>query len=144
MALYQSSQKLRLDSAFGEFKKSPALKAKAIANLGPSTGDGGAVTQATSRTTGVTLNKKYGAITTNTASLAAGAAATFTVTNSMVSPTDVPQVAIKSGTTTVQTRAYVSAVGNGTFNITINNGHASTAEVGAIVISFAIQKSVAA
>jgi hypothetical protein len=49
--------------------------------IGYATGAGGAVTQATDRTTGVTLSKLTGQITTNNASLAAGAEAEFTVTN---------------------------------------------------------------
>src|SRR3990167_7492745 len=49
--------------------------------FGAKVGDGGAVTQATNRTTGVTLNKVSGAITTHTASLAAEGTADFVVTN---------------------------------------------------------------
>ena len=47
-------------------------------------GTGSSVTQATNRTTAVTINTPTGAITTNTASLAAEAAAAFTVNCSAV------------------------------------------------------------
>ncbi len=45
---------------------------------------GGAVTQLTSKATGVTVNAPSGAITTDDASLAGNAEVTFTVTNSSV------------------------------------------------------------
>ena len=54
---------------------------------------GGAVTQATSKSTGVTLNKPCGAITMHNASLAGDAEVSFTVTNSEVAATDVVLVA---------------------------------------------------
>jgi len=49
--------------------------------LGYGTGSGGTVTQATSKTTNVTLNKTNGKITMNNASLGAGASATFGLLN---------------------------------------------------------------
>jgi len=112
----------------------------ASAPLGYATGAGGTVTQATSRTTGVTLNKTCGAITTHTASLAAGAEAAFTVTNSAVAATDTVVLSIKSGAAATPL-AWVSAVAAGSFQITISNLHASTAETGAIVINFAVLKA---
>lgn len=113
--------------------------------LGYSTGAGGAVTQGTNRSTGVTLSKLTGAITTHTTSLAAGANAAFTVTNSLVAATDTVLVSLKSGNTGVGTCVpFVSAVGAGSFEITISNQHASTAETGACVLNFAVIKAVAA
>jgi hypothetical protein len=109
---------------------------KSGAGIGYGTGAGGAVTQATSRTTGVTLSKSTGAITTNTTSLAAGASATFTVTNTAIGANDVVDVSIKSGQTNKETSVKVSAVAAGSFDITVHNQHASTAETGAIVINF--------
>ena len=123
---------------------SSVLSTSATAGIGYATGAGGAVTQATSRTTGVTLNTITGAITTNTASLAAAAAATFTVTNSAVAVTDVIHMSIRSGATTVFTTARVTAVAAGSFDITIQNTHASTAETGAIIVNFVVIKGVAA
>lgn len=113
---------------------------KSGAVIGYGTGAGGAVTQATSRTTGVTLSKATGAITTNTTSLAAGASATFTVTNTVVTALDVVNVAIKSGQTNKETSVAVTAVAAGSFDITVYNQHASTAETGAIVINFVVIK----
>lgn len=112
---------------------------------GAGNGSGSTVTQATNRTTGVTLNTVTGQITTNTASLAAEAAATFTVTNSKVELGDVPIVAIQSGTNSGNTTAAVVVVAAGSFQIQIanNNVAAGTAETGAIIINFALIKAVA-
>lgn len=95
------------------------------------------VTQITDRSTGVTLNTTCGQITTDTTSLAAAAEATFVVTNDKVTAKSVPIVAIASGAAAT-TQAFVSAVANGSFSITVANLHASTAETGALVINFAI------
>lgn len=116
---------------------------KSGAVIGYGTGTGGTVTQATNRTTGVTLSKATGAITTNTTSLAAGASATFTVTNTVVTALDVVNVAIKSGQTNKETSVAVTAVAAGSFDITVHNQHASTAETGAIVINFVVIKGAA-
>jgi hypothetical protein len=86
--------------------------------LGFRKGAGGAVTQITSRATGVTLSHVCGTITTDPTSLAAGAEATFVVTNTKCSASDVPVVAIVSGSTTSgATAAYVSAVAEGSFSL---------------------------
>jgi hypothetical protein len=114
------------------------------AGAGYATGAGGTVTQATSRTTGVTLSKVCGQITTNTTSLAAGATARFTVTNTAVAATDNVVVSIKSGTTTDQTDVKVQAVAAGSFDLVVANRHATTAEVGAIIINYAVVKAVTA
>lgn len=114
--------------------------------IGYATGAGGAVTQATNRTTGVTLSKLTGQITTNNASLAAEAAAEFTVTNTTVAIGDVVVVAIQSGTNGGNTDVYVSTVAAGSFKIKVANNNAAggTAETGAIIINFAVIKAVAA
>lgn len=112
------------------------------AGIGYAVGAGGAVIQITSRTTGVTVDKVSGTITTTTTSLAALAAATFTVTNATVAIGDVVQVAIRSGLTTVQTHVDVTATAAGSFNITVDNQSATVAEIGAIIINFAVTKAV--
>lgn len=114
--------------------------------IGYATGAGGAVTQATSRTTGVTLSKLSGAITTNNASLAAEATADFVVTNTLVAIGDVVVVSVRSGSNGGGTIVSVTAVAAGSFTIRVHNGNvaAGTAETGAIVINFAVIKAVAA
>jgi hypothetical protein len=114
--------------------------------FGYAAGSGGAVTQATNRTTGVTINKLSGTITTNNTSLAAEAAAKFTVTNSTVAIGDVVLVAQQSGAVGVMTDVVVVAVAAGSFDISVMNGNAAagTAETGAILINFIVVKAVSA
>lgn len=114
-------------------------RSNSTGNLGYATGAGGAVTQITSRTTGVTLNKATGAITLFTAAGSA-TAATFTVTNSVVAATDTVIVNAKSGTNVYLT--YVTAVAAGSFNITFNTTGGTSSD--APVFNFAVIKAVAA
>jgi hypothetical protein len=109
--------------------------------IGYPAGLGGAVTQETSKATGVTLNKVAGAITTNDAELAGGAEVSFEVTNSFVAATDVPVVAVKSGASTGTYVASVSAVAAGSFTITLSNLGSTASE--ALVLNFAVIKAAA-
>lgn len=111
--------------------------------LGYVTGAGGAVTQASSASTGVTLSKPCGQITTVALTTAAAAEEVFTVTNTLVEATDVIAVATTyagAGTPLVGVKKVVS----GAFDITITNLHASAALDAAVVINFALIKAVAA
>src|SRR6185369_12062510 len=56
--------------------------------IGYETGAGGTVSQSTSKSTGVTLNKITGQITLNGAALAAGGIVSFVLTNSTIAATD--------------------------------------------------------
>lgn len=117
-----------------------------LARLGARIGyfaGGGTVTQATNRTTGVTLNALSGNITTNSASLAAETAAVFTVTNSLVFADDVVNVCMQGGSNGGNTTISVIAVAAGSFQISVANQNAAggTAETGAIVINFNILKA---
>jgi hypothetical protein len=107
--------------------------------LGYATGSGGAVTQITSRTTGVTLDKTNGAITLVSA---AGTTSwqTFTVTNSTVVATDTVIVSQKSGTDL--NMIHVTAVAAGSFNISFATTGGTTTEQP--VFNFAVIKAVAA
>ena len=107
--------------------------------IGYATGSGGAVTQATSRTTGVTLNKTNGAIT-----LVSAAGTTtwqsFTVSNSTVVATDVVKVCQKSGTD--KYIVLVTAVGASSFEITYSTTGGTTTEQP--VFNFSVIKAVTA
>jgi hypothetical protein len=109
------------------------------AGVGYATGAGGAVTQITSRTTGVTLDKTAGAITLVSAAGTA-TAATFTVTNSTVAATDVIILNQKSGTDLYD--LMVTAVAAGSFNLTFRTTGGTTTETP--VFNFAVIKAVAA
>ena len=113
-------------------------------NVGYITGDGGAVTQATSKATGVTLNKLCGQITLNNASLAANTAVSFVLTNSNIAATDVMRVNVASGAATpgsylVQAEAF----GAGSVTISVRNMTAGALGE-ALVLNFVVIKSVAA
>ena len=116
-----------------------AITSSGTAGIGYTTGAGGAVTQITSRTTGVTLNKTTGAITLVSAAGSA-TAATFTVTNSTVAATDVIILNQKSGTDLYD--LMVTAVASGSFNISFRTTGGSTTE--SPVFNFAVIKGVAA
>jgi hypothetical protein len=106
-------------------------------------GNGGAVTQATSKATGVTLNTPTGQITMNAAALAAGAKASFAVTNSNILAADTVLVSVASGGTANAYRAAVTAVANGVFTITVENITAGSLSE-APVINFTIIKGASA
>lgn len=95
------------------------------------------VTQATSKSTGVTINASVGQIVTNNAALAAAAEVAFVVTNSAISAYDVPVVAIASGAATAGTYLLsIATVAAGSFTIVITN--ASTGSLSeALTINFA-------
>jgi len=94
---------------------STSAKVTGSGGVGYAAGAGGVVTQLTSRTTDVTLDKAAGAITLFSAA-GSPTPASFTVTNSTVAADDVPVLAVKSGTNTYV--ALVSAVAAGSFQIT--------------------------
>lgn len=110
-----------------------------MGTLGYGTGAGGTVTQATSRTTGVTINKPCGAITLVSA---AGSASwqSFTVTNSTVAATDTIMVCQKSGTDLYQ--IDVTAVAAGSFRISFATTGGTTTEQP--IFNFSVLKGVTA
>jgi hypothetical protein len=98
---------------------------------------GGAVTQITTRTTGVTLSTYSGAITL----LAAAGSATpasFTVTNTKVAATDTIILSVKSSTTNLY-EVFVTAVGAGSFQITFFTTGGTTSD--SPVINFAVVRA---
>lgn len=105
--------------------------------IGYSTAAQGAVTQATSKSTGVTLNKSMGKITMNGAALAAGATVLFTLTNNKISTNDVVIVNLGSAGTSGAYWPYVANVGAGAAVIGLYNNTAGSLSE-AVVVSFAI------
>lgn len=121
------------------------LTSASTAGSGYSSGAGGAVSQLTSKGTGVTLSKPCGQITTFNDSLGAGSHQEFTVTNTLVAATDTIIVSLGNvgGATAVSYRVKVSQVLAGSFKLDITNETAG-ALAEAVVINFAILKAVAA
>lgn len=103
---------------------------------------GGAVTQATDKSTGVTLNKACGAITMNNAALAAGAEVSFTVTCSEVAATDIVLVNHSSAGTAGSYLVQANTIAAGSFAVTVSNVSAGSLSE-AIVLTFAIFKAAA-
>lgn len=112
--------------------------------IGFVTGAGGAITQATSSSTGVTLNKVCGQITTVALTTAAAAEEVFTVTNSKVAATDVIALCIGTYAGNGTPIANVKNVQAGQFDVVITNLHASSALNAALLLNFAVIKAVAA
>lgn len=110
----------------------------ATAEIGYSTAAQGTVTQATSKSTGVTLNKSSGQITMNNAALLNGAIVSFTLTNSLLSAKDVIIVNVAGGLATNGTyTSFVSNVSAGTAVISLYNISAGSLSE-AVVLNFAI------
>ena len=108
--------------------------------FGYSTG-GGTVTQATNKTTAVTLNAKSGQITMNNASMSSNTTAGFTLTNSFVAATDVVIVNIASGATVDGYILTVDAVAAGSCRISVrHNSGGALSE--ALVLNFVVIKGV--
>jgi hypothetical protein len=100
--------------------------------------NGGTVTQATSKSTGVTLSKQCGAITMDAANIAAGTIVSFVLTNTLIAATDVLILNhISGGTVGSYTLNAQCAAGSATINVR-NNTAGGLAE--AIVIQFALIK----
>lgn len=124
--------------------KDSAKSDSATAGIGYATGAGGAETQLTSKSTGVTLNKICGTITMNNATLNRETAVSFTLTNSAIAEHDVVVVNIKSGATANAYNVAVTAVATGSCRIQLHNLLGGTDLSEAVVLNFAVIKAVAA
>jgi len=89
--------------------------------IGYSAGAQGTVTQATSKSTAVTLNKSMGRITMNNAELAANTAVSFTMNNSLISANDTIIVNVSGGGTAAAYTTYISSMTTGSAVITLRN-----------------------
>ena len=105
--------------------------------LGYTADASGTVTQATSKSTGVTLNKSAGQITTNNASLANATNVTFTLTNSTITAKDVVVLSVGSGATAGAYNCWISGKTAGSCTITLRNISASPLAE-AVVINFVV------
>jgi hypothetical protein len=97
------------------------------------------VTQATSKSTGVTCTGMGGTITMNAAGLATVTTVTFTVTDTAVAAGDTIMVSLKSGNTASSYQATVDAVAAGSFAVSLRNVTGGTLSE-AVVVNFAVLK----
>jgi hypothetical protein len=106
-------------------------------------GTGGTVTQLTSRTTGVTLDKVSGQITLFAATSISGHGSNeFTLTNSFIEATDVVHVCFASGLTGASYGVTVTAVSAGSCKITVSNFSNSATPSDTPVLNFVVIKGV--
>lgn len=111
--------------------------------LGYGTGAGGTVTQVTSKSTAVTLNKPTGQITMNNAALAAGASVIFGLNNSLLGAYDSLLVQSNFGTNSQGYVAQVTYSGTGLAYIRVTNITGGSLSE-AVTLTFAIIKGATA
>jgi hypothetical protein len=104
--------------------------------IGYSAGAQGAVTQLTSKSTAVTLNKSAGRITMSGVELAANTAVSFTMNNSLISTNDAIIVNVSGGGTVGAYTTYISSMTAGSAVVTLRNLTASALSE-AVIINFA-------
>jgi hypothetical protein len=120
------------------------IRISGTGSLGYSTGSGGAVTQLTSKTTGVTLNKSNGKVTMEaTTAIGIGASVVFALTNSFIAVTDAVIANIATGGTANAYTVDVLTVAAGGVGLRVTNISVGILSE-AVVVSFAIIKAVAA
>jgi len=129
----RSMSPLRIKQAFLAF---------VAAGVGYVTGSGGTVTQATNKSTAVTLNKLCGQITMNSAALASGVVVEFTFNNSLLAASDCILLTVSSGVANAGTYSFgTRTMASGSVVIGVRNiSGGSLSE--AITLNFVIIKSV--
>ena len=128
------------DNGADKLQVNGAIKSIAgTSGIGYATGAGGAVTQTSSRVTGVTLDKVCGKITLVSA---AGSSSwqTFTVSNSAVAAGDVVNIVQASGSNLYS--VLVTSVSAGAFNVSVSAVSGTATE--SPVLNFAVIKAVSA
>ena len=124
------SERLRIDPTTGNVLVTSGA-------LGYGIGAGGTVTQATSKSTTVTLNKPTGQITMNNAALGASDAVFFQLNNSLISGTDTVQVVTFGGGASYLANCVSVAAGAALIRV-VNNTGGSLSDV--VILNFAIIK----
>ena len=98
----------------------------------------GTVTQATNKSTAVTLDKSMGRITMNNASLATATNATFTLNNALISANDTVILTISGGQATPGSyNVFANSLSTGSVSITLRNISGGTLSE-AVVINYCI------
>ena len=129
--------------AVADFVTTGAIESTGTGGIGYGTGAGGTVTQLTSRTTPVTINKICGRITLFSKTTTADQYETFTVNNSTVEATDNIILTHQSVGNAGRYFLLPSTVSAGSFQITVHTQQAQ-GTAAAPVINFAVIKSVSA
>jgi predicted ThiF/HesA family dinucleotide-utilizing enzyme len=110
----------------------------ATEEIGYSAAAQGTVTQLTSKSTAVTLDKSAGRITMNNASLTTATNATFTLNNALISANDTVILTISGGQATPGSyNVFANALSTGSVSITLRNISGGTLSE-AVVINYCI------
>jgi hypothetical protein len=110
----------------------------ATSEMGYAAAAQGTVTQATNKSTGVTLNRSAGQITMNNAALGATTNVAFTLTNSTISAKDVVIVNVAGGTAATDSyNCWVSGHAAGSCTIVLRNITGGSLSE-AVVLNFAV------
>lgn len=116
-----------------------AIRATGIAPIGYGVGAGSTVTQGTSKSTGITLNKVTGQITLHNAALAADTTVSFALTNATIVQGDLVLLNHVSGGTA---GSYLLNARTTTGSVTIDVRNITAGSLSeAIVIGFAVLKA---
>lgn len=111
--------------------------------LGYGTGAGGTVTQLTSKSTAVTLNKPSGQITMNNAALAQNAKVAFLLYNSNISGYDNIHITVVSGSTVLAQYEARGRCASGVAEIVVSHTYAGTLSE-SIILTFTVLKGAVA
>ncbi len=122
----------------GALLASPRVLGSKVSEIITAITEKGTVTQITAITTGVTLNKQSGLITTVSSTLAAGANASFTVTNSKCFSDSVIMLTVDDSASAGLAKLNVQNIANGSFKVNITNIHGANAFNNVIKIHFSI------
>lgn len=114
-----------------------ANSGNAAAGIGYASGAGGTVTQATNKSTAVTLNAFSGQITMNGAALNTVTSVQFTLTNNCIQAGDVVIVNLKSGNTAGSYFVSVDAIAANSVTISLRNYSGGSLSE-AVVLSFVV------
>lgn len=120
----------------------PGTLTSAGTGIGYTTGAGGTVTQATSKSTAVTLNTAAGQITMNNAALSASASASFDFNNTLLGASDVLVVSSPFPNATSYRVEVARSLATGAIIRVTNISGGSLSE--AVTINFAIIKGASA
>jgi len=130
----------KVTATIAEFDQSNNFLLKGGGGLGYGSGSGGTVTQATSKSTSVTLNKPSGQITMNNAALASNAVVAFPLSCSQIAAGDIVAVSLRSGHATAGTyQVWSEASTAGTVTICVRNISGSSLSE-ALVLNYSIIK----
>lgn len=120
------TERLRISQDGTVLVKNRLLNDSSSGGIGYTTGAGGSVTQLTSKSTGVTLNRPVGEIVMNNAALAAATIVSFTLTNSAIEAGDILFVTPQAGSASLGAYGVNAQCAAGSATINVRNNSAGS------------------